>query len=66
MTAWFLKDCPKCGGDLYEDSFVSGEQVKCLQCGLQIKSAFLYRGGKHAGQTNTDMKDIRACAAHNN
>ena len=45
-ATWFLKDCPKCGGDLYLDPLVSGDTVKCLQCGLEVKLSFLYLGKK--------------------
>lgn len=41
MTTWFLRECPKCSGDLYADPFGSGDTVKCLQCGLEVKLAFL-------------------------
>lgn len=60
MTTWFLKECPKCGGDLYMDPLISGHIVKCLQCCLEIKSDFLYREGKPATQADLDMKHIEA------
>ncbi|GEM_PF-1908943 len=56
MTTWFLKECPKCGGDLYLDPLVSGDTVKCLQCGLEVKLSFLYIGGKAASQTEMAAK----------
>lgn len=56
MTTWFLKECPKCGGDLYLDPLVSGDTVKCLQCGLEVKLSFLYIGGKAAKQANIEVK----------
>lgn len=55
-TMWFLKECPKCGGDLYLDPLVSGDTVKCLQCGLEVKLSFLYLDGKFAKQANIDVK----------
>ena len=66
MTSWFLKDCPKCGGDLYKDPFVSGDIVKCIQCSLEIKLAFLYVGEKPARQGDPDMKYIKASATRKN
>jgi len=30
---WYLKQCPKCKGDMYED----GEEIVCFQCGLRIE-----------------------------
>ncbi|MDA0264621.1 MAG: hypothetical protein O3A93_10795 [Chloroflexi bacterium] len=29
----YLKECPKCQGDLYEGSDMYGQYVSCLQCG---------------------------------
>ena len=31
---FFFKACPKCHGDLYEDSDGYGAFLECLQCGL--------------------------------
>ena len=31
---YFLKQCPKCNGDLVTDSDQYGDFVSCLQCGL--------------------------------
>lgn len=56
MTTWFLKECPKCGGDLYLDPLVSGDTVKCLQCGLEVKLSFLYLEGKTFGQAGGELK----------
>ena len=33
MTLW-IKGCPKCGGDMYNDSDVMGYYRQCLQCGF--------------------------------
>ena len=30
---FWLKCCPKCAGDLYEDRDLYGSQRACLQCG---------------------------------
>ena len=56
MTTWFLKECPKCSGDLYLDPLVSGDTVKCLQCGLEVKLSFLYLEGKSFGQPGEGLK----------
>lgn len=56
MTTWFLKECPKCSGDLYLDPLVSGDTVKCLQCGLEVKLSFLYLEGKAVEQANVETK----------
>ena len=29
---FWLKCCPRCGGDLYEDSDMHGSFITCLQC----------------------------------
>ena len=57
MSTWFLKECPKCGGDLYLDPLISGDFVKCLQCGLEVKLSFLFIGGKPVRQVNQDAKN---------
>lgn len=62
MTTWFLKECPKCGGDLYLDPLVSGDTVKCLQCGLEVKLSILYIGGESAKQANMDVKSAEEVA----
>lgn len=56
MTSWFLKECPKCGGDLYLDPLGSGDMVKCLQCGLEVKLSFLFIQAKSARQANPEVK----------
>lgn len=56
MTTWFLKECPKCGGDLYQDPLVSGNIVKCIQCSLEVKLSFLYIDRNSPRQANPDMK----------
>lgn len=56
MTTWFLKECPKCSGDLYLDPLVSGDTVKCLQCGLEVKLSFLYLQGKTFGEAGEELK----------
>ncbi len=33
---YFLKGCPRCHGDLCQDSDIYGEYVVCLQCGYYL------------------------------
>ena len=35
MKFW-LKACPKCGGDLKLQPDIAGEYVECVQCGLEL------------------------------
>ena len=35
---WF-KACPKCNGDLYEDSDAYGSYIACLQCSRYLTEA---------------------------
>ena len=35
---WF-KSCPKCHGDLYQDSDTYGTYISCLQCGHYLTEA---------------------------
>lgn len=32
MRYWF-KECPRCGGDLREESDIYGRYISCVQCG---------------------------------
>ena len=48
MTFW-LRACPKCGGDLEAVEDILGTYVECVQCGLELTSAqetVLRRGGR--------------------
>lgn len=36
MRKWWIKTCPKCHGDLYEDRFLGDWDIKCLQCGYVL------------------------------
>ena len=38
VTFW-LKACPKCGGDLRLHPDITGTYVACVQCGLELNSA---------------------------
>lgn len=48
MTTWFLKECPKCGGDLYLASSPN-KALKCLQCSLEVKLSFIQERRKIEG-----------------
>ncbi len=48
MTFW-LKSCPKCGGDLEAVEGLLESYVKCIQCGLeltQVQEKVLRRGSR--------------------
>ena len=38
MPRWKLKDCPRCGGDIFMDIDDNGWLGHCLQCGYMGKS----------------------------
>ena len=33
MVMWKIKNCPRCGGDMYTDIELDGWYEHCLQCG---------------------------------
>lgn len=33
---FWLKSCPRCHGDLYQDNDLYGTYISCLQCGRYI------------------------------
>jgi hypothetical protein len=33
MAVWKVKNCPRCGGDMFIDRDIYGWYEKCLQCG---------------------------------
>ncbi|MDY6917433.1 MAG: hypothetical protein SVP26_05735 [Chloroflexota bacterium] len=33
---WWLRSCPRCAGDLYEDIYGDGDDCVCLQCGMVL------------------------------
>ncbi|NQW21849.1 MAG: hypothetical protein HQ475_00225 [SAR202 cluster bacterium] len=35
---FWLKSCPKCHGDLYDNTDVYGSYIDCLQCGHYLTS----------------------------
>ena len=30
---WWLRSCPRCGGDLYQEADSERDDIACLQCG---------------------------------
>lgn len=38
MQHYWLKECPRCQGDLREDSDIYGTYVSCMQCGYTLKA----------------------------
>jgi hypothetical protein len=38
MKFW-LKECPKCHGDLREESNTFGTYIACMQCGYSLKQS---------------------------
>ena len=50
---FWLKQCPRCGGDLLDESDVHGTYITCLQCGSMLTAAeeqTLRRSGKATSQ----------------
>jgi hypothetical protein len=39
MPRWKLKDCPRCGGDIFMDIDEAGWLGHCLQCGYMGRAA---------------------------
>lgn len=37
MRYWF-KECPRCGGDLREESDIYGSYISCVQCGYILNA----------------------------
>jgi hypothetical protein len=37
MKYWF-KECPKCHGDLRQESNAFGKYITCMQCGYMLKA----------------------------
>ena len=47
MSRWKIKGCPKCGGDLFEETISGDREICCLQCGYVIPRSTC-SGGEHA------------------
>ena len=45
MKFW-LRACPKCGGDLKLEVEITGAYVQCIQCGLELDPGQQRRPGK--------------------
>ena len=39
LNMFWLKRCPRCEGDLYEDSDIYGHYIACVQCGYYLTRA---------------------------
>lgn len=49
----WLKACPRCGGDLFQEVDSHGSYVGCLQCGHQLtreQESVLQRQSRYASQ----------------
>ncbi|MDA1128344.1 MAG: hypothetical protein O2913_06575 [Chloroflexi bacterium] len=48
---FWLKSCPRCQGDLHENSDIYGSYIDCLQCGhyLTVDEDASLRSGNHHG-----------------
>ena len=65
----WLKACPRCGGDLFEERDWYTRTIKCFQCGralnpaqereLKIKSAATKEREKETGGQNSDAPKRR-------
>jgi DNA-directed RNA polymerase subunit RPC12/RpoP len=54
MKYW-LRECPRCGGDLREESDVYGRYVSCVQCGYilnQLEETRLATAGSLKDETS--------------
>ena len=55
---WRLRNCPRCGGDMFIDKDLYGWFEKCLQCGYRCELRELDEFGHH-----TLRKDKEAVGA---
>ena len=53
---YYFKACPRCHGDLFEDTDVYGPYIACMQCGHYITAA------NEAGLTQSDLNPGRHLA----
>ena len=55
MLIFWLKSCPRCEGDLYENADIYGTYIGCLQCGhyLTAEEDAGLRALNPAGKTHT-------------
>ncbi len=64
----WLKRCPRCDGDLFENSDMYGRYIACLQCGhylsepeeVLVKYA---KSGNRRGMTRTEVEQEIVAAA---
>ncbi len=57
---FWLKCCPRCEGDLYEENDTYGRYIACLQCGRVINP--LIESGADATTAAASTKEIRGIA----
>ena len=53
---FWLKCCPKCQGDLYEDKDINGSSIACLQCShyLTVADEARLRGAARAKEVHSN------------
>ena len=64
----WLKSCPRCRGDLYENRDIYGRYVDCLQCGhhmTEVEEVVLRYAARHpvqqgAGQAGAERVLVRS------
>ncbi|MBI3964529.1 MAG: hypothetical protein HY329_02755 [Chloroflexi bacterium] len=51
----WLKSCPRCSGDLFEERHLDGTDIACLQCSHRLNHAetLAMRGQKEGGTAAT-------------
>lgn len=54
---YWLKGCPRCGGDLTEESDMYGRYISCVQCGYILKQTEeMHLLGQDTGQATPMVK----------
>ncbi len=57
MGKWRLRDCPRCGGDMFIDSDIDGWHAKCLQCSYRNELKTIVGTKEKADQTNKERSN---------
>ncbi len=67
---FWLKSCPRCHGDLNENTDIYGNYISCLQCGhylTAIEEAYVRDGNpfgkKHTGSASQPVRVLTEIAA---
>ncbi len=60
INRWKLKDCPRCGGDIFMDIDENGWLGHCLQCGYMGRAAA--KAPPAAPEFNSMIKPATAAA----